>query len=195
MKIGIDLDEVTADLITQLLDFYYKKTGKLIRKKDFHSYNWWEVWGVTREEAIKIYYDFYNSRYYDNIKPIEKAIESINYLKDKNEIFIITSRPTDHKKKTNLWIKRHLPNVPVKVIYSDDFYKEGNSSKQNICKKLGISLIIEDHKKYSMDCAESGIRTILFNKPWNQGVEHKNIVRVEDWTEAIKEVNKFRRNA
>ncbi|MCH7568532.1 MAG: hypothetical protein IIA87_03850 [Nanoarchaeota archaeon] len=194
MKIGIDLDEVTADLMSQLLKFYYKKTGRLIKKENFNSYNWWDVWGGTREEAIKIYYQFYDSEEFDNIKPIEKAIESINYLGDKNELFIITSRPFAHKEKTEKWIEKYLSESSIKIIYSNDFYGKKGNSKAAICKRLGIKLIIEDLGKYALECAQSDIKAILFDRPWNKEYEHPNIKRVHNWQEAIAEIEKLSQN-
>ena len=80
MKIGIDLDEVTAEFLVALSKFYHAKSGKLFKKEDFFSYNFWEIWEGTREEAIRITDEFHNSDYFNKILPVEKAIDSINSL-------------------------------------------------------------------------------------------------------------------
>ncbi|MEK6892618.1 MAG: hypothetical protein AABX07_00260 [Nanoarchaeota archaeon] len=189
MKIGLDFDEVIVEFIEQILRFYHLKTGKKIEKKNFHSYDFWEVGiGATREEAIQIVDEFHDSALFDEIMPIEKAVQSVNYLLDKNEVFIITSRPISFKEKTERWIKKHLGKSPI-VVYSGDFHTGQGKTKLSICKELGIKLIVEDAGKYALECANGGLKVILFDKPWNQGVENKNIIRVNNWLEALKEID------
>ena len=190
MKIGIDLDEITANLLDQFHKFYHKKTGKLFHKKDIKTSNWGESWGIfDKKEQFKIIKEFHDSDFYDEIEPIERAIESINHLIDNNEIYIITSRPTIFKEKTEGWIKKHLQNLPINIIYTKDFFNEKGKSKSDICNRLGIKIIIEDDKDYALDCANSNIRVILFDKPWNQDCHHKNLHRVNNWDEAVKKIN------
>src|SRR3989344_5054680 len=97
MKIAIDLDEVIANHIKELIKFYHKKTGKLVAEEKFTTYDWWIPWGITKEEAIEIDHKFKKSKMFDNIKPVENASESIKSLIKNNELFIITSRPIIYK--------------------------------------------------------------------------------------------------
>ncbi len=188
MKIGIDLDEVTINFMDSLNKFYHKKTGKLYKKEHYKSYNWWELWGCTREEAIAVEHEFVTSKNYEEMEPIENAIESINKLVDKNELFIITSRPEKNKEKTLKWINKHLNRIKAEIIFSGDFHG-GAKTKVEICKDLQIDIILEDNKDYALACAGAGIKVILFDKPWNQKVMHKNITRVKSWEEAIKDIS------
>lgn len=188
MKIGIDLDEVTVDFLNNLLIFYNKKTGRSLSKKDFHSYNFWEVWGGTREEAIQIVEEFHSSDNFENISPIDSSIHSIADLAKKHEILIITSRPVVWKEKTKSWVKKHLTNISLEIIHSGDFHEQGKT-KAAICKEKEINLIIEDNGKYALECAESGIPVILFDQPWNKKISHSLIKRVYDWPQALKEID------
>ncbi len=192
MKIAIDLDEVIANHIEKLINFYHKKTGKLIQEGKFTTYDWWIPWGITKEEAIEIDHEFKKSKMFDNIKPVKNAFKSIKSIVENNKLFIITSRPTIYKERTEKWIKKNLPNIPITIIHSADFYSGSKlKTKVETCKDIGIDLILEDHIKYALGCAEQGIKVILFNKPWNQGVSHKNIIRVNNWIEALKEIQKI----
>lgn len=62
-------------------------------------------------------------------------------------------------------------------------------NKAEICLAEGIPILIEDHKDYSLSCAEKGIKVILFDKPWNRDFEHDNITRVAGWNEALDVLN------
>jgi len=143
MKIAIDLDEVVTEFLEKILLFYEEKKGRKISKDDFHVFEFWKVWGGTKSEAIKIHDDFYHSAHFDNIEPTEGAIEAIKKLRQKNEIFILTSRPDDWKEKTESWIKKYLGNFPHKLIFTSE-YRKHKTQKSQVCNKLKIDLI--NHK-------------------------------------------------
>jgi|SRR3989344_14316 len=190
MKIGIDIDEIIAEQLDELVKFYYKRTGKLIPKNKFHSYYWPDVWNIPLEEAKQIDKDFKNSEHYENILPVKDSVRSINYLVRKNELIIITSRPVIFKEKTTNWIRKHLGEFPIKIIHSDEAHKvNSHSKKSDICLSEGIKIMVEDDLRYAKDCAENGIRVILFDKPWNKNFKHKNVIRVKSWKEALVEIN------
>ena len=190
MKIGIDLDEVTVNFLEHLLNFYHKKTGKSFRVEDFSSYDLWETLGGTREESRDLIFEFYNSVDFEDVDPIENSLESIKKLLENNEIFIITARPLICKEKTERWMNKYLIEIHPKIIYSGDFDGSGKT-KSEICEEIGIDVMIEDSKDYSLACAEKGIKVILFDKPWNQKFEHENVVRVFSWDEVIEEIKKI----
>jgi len=191
MKIGIDFDEVIAEFIDKLLEHYNGSSGKSLRKEDFSSYNLWEMWGGTREEAIKIVDEFHDSPLFSEINPSERALEAIDALLKNNELFIITARPARFKTKTEEWLRKHLPDKNFHVVYSGDFHKEQASTKAQICKELGVTLMIEDSPHTALDCINNNIKVILFNKPWNKSLEHKEVVRVNNWEEALIEIEKY----
>ncbi len=191
MKIGIDLDEVIADFMNALLSFYYKKTGKLYKKEDFPEWNLWPLLGKTKEEAVKFVDEFHESHSLEEVKPMGNAIESIKRLiKNNHEIFIITSRPKRFKQKAEEWLLYYIKSK-IKVINAGDFHKGQAVSKAEICKELDIPILLEDAPDTALECTNSGIFVILFDKPWNKKIKHKNIRRVFNWTEAIKEIEKF----
>ncbi|MEK6900611.1 MAG: hypothetical protein AABX05_05795 [Nanoarchaeota archaeon] len=192
MKIGIDIDEVLAKQLEKLVQFYHLKTGKLIPVENFHTYYWPDVWGVTLEEGLRIDQEFKQSEYFDSIEPLENATEAVNHLKKGNQLFIITARPIFFKEKTEKWLKKYLHGIPFKLIHSGDFHITNKTkNKGEICEELSIDIMIEDQDKYALQCAEKGIKVILLNKPWNKQAEHHNIIRVNNWIEILKEIDKI----
>ena len=190
MKIGLDFDDIITDFLSALLEYHngkYKRNDKL---SDFKEYKYWPVWGVDRDEETKRVLDFHDDGSFDKIKPIRDAVESVNKLSERHKLFIITARSLRFEQKTEAWIKKHF-GKKIKVLYSGDFFTGTASNKAKICLNEGISLMLEDNMEYALDCAKNGIRVILFDKPWNQDVEHKNVIRVFDWKEAIKEIEKI----
>jgi len=185
--IGIDIDEVTADFIGPLIKYKNKTSGVNLKKKDYFSFNLEEVWGGTREEAIKFVSDFYKTKEFDEILPLEGAIPGIISLKDQFDLIFITARHSEGAEKTKGWIEKHLGEIPCELIISSEF--DGReATKAEICIAKEIGIMLEDNSKNALECAEAGVNTILFDRPWNQGAKHDNMVRVYNWSEALQEV-------
>ncbi len=193
MKIGLDLDDVIADCLEAFLRWYNHKTGKNFLREQFKENDWWLVFGITGDELIKsMNNEFHEKIKIEDLKPIQGALESINYLLEKgDELFIITARPEKFKKKVEAWIKYHLKTDKIKVVHSG-MYNHADS-KADVCKKLKIDVFVEDFVDTALACAEKGIKVLLFNQNWNQNLKHENIVRVRGWKELIQEVDKLRK--
>lgn len=189
LKIGVDIDEVIVNQLEQVIAFYYSKTGKYVPLDNFFSYNWWEVWGVSKDEAIKIDKDFKASSYFENLSLIEGAREAILKLSLSHEVFFITSRSLLFKDKTENFIKKNFPNNQFEIIFSSDFHIENpGKTKSDLCKELNLNFLIEDNSEYALQSAKEGIKVFLLNKPWNKGVSHKNLFRVKDWGEILEKI-------
>lgn len=195
MIIGIDIDEVLANQLDSLIKFYHETSGKLVRREDFHTQYWPDVLNLSLQEAQKLDHDFKSSTHFDNIEPIENAIESVNKLIKNNKIIIITSRPVIFKEKTDNWLRKHFKDLPMQIIHSADYQNLNKTmNKAQICKNLGIKLMIEDQDRYALECAEEEIKVILFDYPWNKNLNHRNVIRVKNWLEALKEIDEVEHN-
>ncbi|MFH1425402.1 MAG: hypothetical protein ABIG28_01575 [archaeon] len=189
MKIGIDLDEVVVNFLPDFLNFYNFKTGKTVLFEDFSSYNFWEIFGGTREEAISLVYEFYDTNSFNNIGLVDGADEAIKALSEGNDLFFITSRPRRIKSQTEDFLKKYFSDVSFEVVYSGDFFEGNGKSKAEICEELGIDYFVEDNKDYAFKCAEKEVSVFLLNKPWNQSERlHHKIKRVDNWKNILEAI-------
>lgn len=187
MKIGLDFDDVTAHLTEPLLEFYNKLKDKNHSKDEMKEYDIWVNWGITKEEGMNLINEFHETQKLETTKPIEYAIESIfKILHNGDKLWIITARHPKFKKKVEDWISHHIENKRIEVITTRDFRVGEHVKKYQICKELEIDIMLEDSGENALECAKAGIKVILFDNPWNQNFEHKNITRVNGWKEAIK---------
>ncbi len=52
--------------------------------------------------------------------------------------------------------------------------------------------MLEDNKDYAFNCAENGIRVILFDRSWNKDCKiNKNIIRIKSWEEALEKIKEI----
>ncbi len=190
MKIGIDIDDVIADFVPTLARFHNETFGGNLSKNDFTSYDFWKVWGGSKEEAVrKVDMFFEDQSHCNKILPVIKSVTSLNKLKEGGvELFAITGRRDNMIEQTKEWIEKHFPGLFLDIYFTNSYSLNGKSEKKSkICKELGITVMVEDHTKHAVDCAENAIQVLLFDCPWNKHSNVlKNIRRVSSWDEIIQ---------
>ena len=187
MLLGIDLDEIVADSLDAIIKFHNEKYKTNLKKDNFVSYRFWEIWGGTKEESVKKISEFFKTDHLANIYPIAGSLGALADLKKSgHELFIITGRRNEIIKQTEEWIEKHFPNIFSGAHFANSYTLGGHERKKSdICKKLGVELIIEDDLLHATDCAKNGIKVFLFDYPWNQGNLSPNIERVFSWSEIV----------
>ncbi len=193
MKIGIDLDEILAGFLEALVDYHNKTYKTFLKRSQFHSYDFWKVWGGNRNEAIQKVYDFHKSCHFSKIKPIPGAISGIEEIKENHELIIITSRQDYIAKETRAWIEKHFPNTFTKIHFTNHFAQKGKQkSKADICVEEQIDLLIEDHPEYAVECSSRKIKVFLLDNPWNKLQKMpKEVERVFSWQEIVKKIKSY----
>lgn len=184
MRIGVDVDGVLTDLEAYQLK-YGKKYFKDAKDIDETGYDICDIFHCTKEEA-----DAFWTKYiweYCLSEPVRPGMkELLQKLNDeKNEIFIITGRAhtTENgimgdlfRKMLICWLKKN--NIPYQGIY---YCNEGNSpeEKYDICKRLGIDVMIED-KKENVERIKDAAGVLCIASKNNQGIlEDDRVRRVE----------------
>ena len=190
MKIGIDIDGVIANFIKKFLEFYNRKTGNSFSTENWVTYNFWDFMSITKEEGKKLMEEFYSLEDFDEIPLIEGSKEAIPELAKQNQIYIITARPLRWGEKTKKFFDKHFPGKQINLIHSRD-ENDKTIYKREICKNLGVTILIEDHADIALQCAERGVRVFLFDCLYNQKVFHENIVRVKTWKEILEKINEL----
>jgi len=192
-RIGIDLDDVLADFHTPIMNYHNKMYGTSLKPEDFKTYSFNEVWGGTLEEAIRKVNDFQRSVYFSEISPILDSVTSIEALSKENELFVVTSRPLFTRERTEMWLNKFFKDKFEGISYSSNHYSRAENSgktKSDICRDLGVSVLIDDSLDYLMQCLPLGITEILFGDyPWNQnGNLPSGIFRIKGWKEILKKL-------
>jgi 5'(3')-deoxyribonucleotidase len=190
MKIACDLDDVIFDFVPGFCEFYKEHSGRSFSKKDFYSYDFWEIIGGTREEAIRLVDEFYDSEYFDVMETVRGAKEGFTIIKENYDGLIITARPRRFKPKTKASLNDIFHRGDLKSYYSKGEYDEA-VSKGDICLREKVSLLIEDNIPHVLDCERKGVSVLLLDNPWNKDFDeraHTRIKRVYDWDHILREI-------
>lgn len=195
MLIGVDLDEVLAETIQPLLMYHNNKYDTNLSRDQMYSYNFLEVWGGTREESIEKMYDFYASPYFKSIRPIDGSQEGVRRLKEKHELIVVTARPEDIADETMNWLSEYFQDRFSDVYFTNEWVLAGStwstSSKLDICLRLGVDVLVDDSLANSIQCASSGLTTLLLDCPWNQTDDLPlplGVTRVYSWQEILEKI-------
>jgi len=194
IKIAYDIDDLLLDFMNPFVTFWNYKNGTSFKKRDIFSYRLEESFRVSKEEKDKTMIEFYKSKLFRNLLPLQGAREGLSFLNREVENIILTSRlldlGIDMREITESCLERNFEGNYSSVFYSKNHETKGQS-KADICGNLGVSLLMDDCLSYALECNQKGIPVFLIDSPWNQGnLEGTLITRVKDWKEILEEIGK-----
>ena len=149
--IALDCDDVVLDLISSWLSSYNRKFDDNLKEESITE---WNISEFVKPEAKSAIYDFiHKPRVFSKAKPVDGALEAVNYMKEHNSrvIYVTANDPANVKFG---WLKDHgfIENKDDLIVASE--------------KSLIIAdMIIDD--KYENVYYFNG-KGVLFTKPWNK---------------------------
>lgn len=195
MNIGVDIDEVLAELTEAFLAYHNHTYGTNLKKKDMFTYSYHEVIGETEKETRIKLLDFFNTDFFHNINTVNGAKRAIALLAKEHQLSVITARPQIIRRQTEQLIANNFPKYFSTITLTNQWHGVGKKrSKSEVCKEKNISIMIDDSLHHAKDCASKGIYVLLadFGYPWNQATElPENIKRVHSWKEIMTEINNY----
>lgn len=183
--IAVDVDEVLTPTQPALIEHHNQLHGTKLQLSDFHTYDFWEVWGGTKEESIENFMLFTESDYFDRLPPMPGAMEVLTRLSHTYNLAIVTSRMHSLLAPTMKWLDLHYPKLFESVLLGNYGVKGLSQTKSEMCQQLGAKVLIDDSMHYAKECVDVGVQALLFGDyPWNQADElPEGVTRVKDWAE------------
>jgi phosphoserine phosphatase len=187
MHIAVDLDDSALDTMRSLILFHNKIYGTKLKKKDFFSCWYREVWGGTQEEEARKVEEFTHSDYFDKIIPMPGAPENLRLLvEDGHQLSVITGRVYSLTEKTEKCVEKYFSNVFSGIYHTNSYGLTGvKIKKSDVCKKEKVDLIIDDDPYHVRDCVDARIATLVHGNPWNL-VPIYGSIRLKNWNEILK---------
>ncbi|KAJ7289976.1 hypothetical protein O6H91_10G104000 [Diphasiastrum complanatum] len=192
LHVAVDVDEVLGSFLATLNIFIAERYFLRHNLSEYHVYDFMQIWNCSQIEANQRVHAFFESEHFkDGIFPIPGAYQSLLRLAEYCNLIVITSRQHIIRKPTMDWIEQHFPGIFEEVHFGNHFALHGQARpKSEICRSMGVDILIDDNPRYAVECAEHGIEVLLFDfkesYPWSRtpdGPVHPLITRVRDWME------------
>jgi len=179
--LAVDIDGVIADYVDGYERFLIEDNWPLSNIPDHSSYNLAEVYGIPKdieEEAKRKFQEFGGFKWLSVFDDSRECLEWARELGYK--IVLVSARPYLEIRRiysdTLFWLENN--GIPYDAIFW------GKDKADIIFSNLYPVMptwFIEDRDKHAIELANEGILVLLIDRPYNQGVKHKNIIRVEGW--------------
>lgn len=178
--VGVDIDGILADYPFSFMQFVNKKMKTNFKREQIRDYDLKNNLGLTTEQYIQIKDEYRQSGQKRFIPLVLGSVDLLKLLKSQGyTIILLTSRPYKKYKRifadTQEWLKKH------KLIYDAILYDEDKDVR--LIKEFGgqkVKFFIEDVLSNANKISDLGVKVFLVDKPYNQGAEAANVIRVKD---------------
>ena len=200
LTIAIDCDDVLLPTAQYIVDDYANLYGFRVELQNFYSGRP-EHWGVVDNKIAENRVNSYlESDRFGKVEPFLEAVEAVNRLAEKHELFMVTARTNRLASITHDMITRYFPGCFAGVELTNHFGgQENRRSKGDICQQIGADIIIDDNIHHIIDStSKSKTFGLLFGSyEWNQIEEFavtEMMIRCRNWAEVEREVERIANN-
>lgn len=197
--IGVDADGVLTDMSAWNI-----REGKKFFKKEpvnLNGYSPCDIFDISKKEEF--FFGLFNlDNYCSKEPPRYGAVEILNILKNEGHQFHeITARKfttfnnvlgSHYRKLFETWLNKYFPGIFKSIEYCSE--TDSPTDKLIACSKLGVNVMVEDKPEVAIHLANNNIKVLLVDAPYNQGLEHPNMVRVKNWHEVYEQVKIIEEN-
>lgn len=198
IQIGLDLDETLASTFEWFLA-YAQSHGQLLHIQSIeqirkHDASWLGN-HITSEEIGKIWEWYGKSTLSPESVPlVQDSLEWVRKIHELGKsISIVTARSNQESwkaERTTRWVRSHFSFLDDSSIHFVNHFSSDALPKSVVCKKYGISLMIDDAMENAHELTNNGISCILLERPWNRDAhcDHPLLHRVKNWKEIIDSI-------
>lgn len=191
LVIGVDLDDVVFSFNDAFHAYHNAKYGTNVLRKDLITYDMEKIMNCTLEEAKEKVLEFVATPEHADALPVAGATKALVRLSRRHSLHIITARGEQIEGVTVKWVEKNFPRHFESINLTNQFFDTSGKAitKIDVCKRLGIELMIEDSPRNARQLAEAGVPVILLDAPWNQREMPENVTRVYSWAEIAREID------
>lgn len=175
-----DMDGTLADWRASFIR-YVKDMGFLPLEDTQENMSIETSLGITYDTYLKLKRDFESSGHYQQLLPIPEAIDFVRDSMVGSDLVVFTARPAKTLKRIwwDSWLWLQSYGITPKIL------RIGNEERIEYAllqKSKGHEvLMFDDNPHLAFRAAMSDIDVILKTTPYNHHVQHKNIIRFEDF--------------
>ncbi|XP_014499881.1 uncharacterized protein LOC106760946 [Vigna radiata var. radiata] len=197
LVVAVDVDEVLGNFVSALNEFIADRYSSSHSVSEYHVYEFFKIWNCSRDEANTRVHEFFETSYFKSgIQPIPGAQVALRKLSRFCNLSVVTSRQNVIKDHTIEWIEKHFSGLFQDIHFGNHFALDGVSRpKSDICRSLNANILIDDNPRYAIECAEAGIKVLLFDYensyPWSKtdsADQHPLVTKVKNWDEVEQQL-------
>lgn len=168
MRIGVDIDDVTAALVGPACMVTGVHPNRVQTWDDFYAVFDGKLWEFLKESGI-----------YSVLPEVPGASDVLDGLtREGHEIVFVTSRPDWAQQATEDWLRDHM--APWVFTGENLIHAEGSKLEAE------CDIYIDDAPHHLVEIFEAGKHAIAFDQPWNR---HVTVTyRARAWTEIRAQV-------
>ncbi|XVE97809.1 hypothetical protein REPUB_Repub03eG0050900 [Reevesia pubescens] len=198
IAVAVDVDEVLGNFVSALNRFIADRYALNHSVSEYHVYEFFK--NITSSLVLTAdnrVHEFFKTPYFKKgIHPIPGAQMALHKLSRFCNLSVVTSRQNVIKDHTIEWLGKHYPGLFQEIHFGNHFALDGDSKpKSEICRLLGAKILIDDNPRYAVECAQVGIRVLLFDYensyPWCKTGsidQHPLVTKVHNWEEAEQQI-------
>ena len=189
--LAVDIDDVLFPFVAGVLADHNRRCGTAFELSDAEHFGFDRLWGGTLEEAI-IEVQSFLDRDHRAVKPIAGAQEVLGRLADDYHVMALTSRSPALERLSRDWLDHHFAGVVTDLVLVGNCYTGVLRTKADVCSELGALCLVDDDLNYITQCANSGVRGVLFGNgyKWNRcEVLPSGVVRAKNWHEVERHLD------
>jgi uncharacterized HAD superfamily protein len=140
--------------------------------EDIHDFDYWRCpdcngGQLSKHEWDEVHEHFSSPDIIMRLMPMAGAQAQLNAWRSEYAIHMVTSRKPPVRQATGDWLAMH--GMPF-----DELIFASHGRKHQL--STTYALVIEDHHEQAKAFAESGVRAVLIDHPWNRGkAGHNNL--------------------
>lgn len=186
--IAIDIDDVLADNASGFVAFSNQRWGTNLTPEDYTEH-WAEMWQIDETETERRAEEFHSAAVITGYSHDEAALPVLQWLRERYELIIVTSRRRSIETETKAWINQHYAGIFSSINFAgiwDGPWTTASKyrTKADICQSLGADYLIDDQLKHCQAVANCGGKSLLFGTyQWNlSDALPDGVIRVADWS-------------
>jgi len=179
--LAIDIDGVLADYVNGYCAYLYDQGLIELFPNNQFSYNIAEAYDIPKDIEEEAKRKFQELGGFRRLPVYAGAKETLEWARDLGyKIALVSARPYLEMRRiyfdTIYWLNSN--HIPYDAIF---WGKDKADIVFSELYPIKPTWFIEDRDKHAIELANEGIPVLLLDKPYNQGVEHHHIIRVNGW--------------
>lgn len=192
LKIAIDIDDVIADTNEAMRLWGNQVSGVELSPEHYkvegEYWSYYERIWATHNIDDRLNFDDFESELIEDqthVPLVASAAFAVKELRTRYSVVLLTSRNPALEDGTRRWLKEHIAD-DIELFFAKNVRMNIGKSKGELCKEMGVSLLIDDNIDHCQSAIENGVEAILFGTYGWQTATPEGALNCKDWPAVLE---------